>query len=814
MNPQSKQDRVTGPAMEATIGPDIGSAHNNGIKPAAMNRSDETFKPRRVTASVTPGAIAVVGPYEEEHHEEKTVDEEVSSSFLTHQLPGAFAMSNESMPMKSQRYRRGMNAAQSQSRVEDIEPTIASSSVTTASRPGAVAMSNDRLPTKSPYGASPRTRVGMGSSRATLAEQVPLPLTEQDGMMAAKLPGVVATSNEYLPSKSSSTGGPPRTLSSLSSTNVSPAVLTDVDSSSSNNSPTSVMEVAQSPGAAAASAASNDSNGTKSSMYISPRTVRSRVTSLPLETFVPVSPGAAAANNEQLPTKSGPLSSKASVSNLCQSPTKRASTTAPGLDDMESSLIAKGARGVSLRRAMVPGAVNEGSSEPSGKAGRQSIDQASSCQLTNNNHLDDKEENAIVVASMPGAVRHVTSSIKSNGTDEEYYLDNDKEKKFGSLTKAPSTMEVTATAVTVDDLENQVKEKLFAEAVAAEVIGTEQDMSKGDQTKCKFKFLWMVGCLLLIVGAVVAGVVSSKTKSSSSSSVNNNNNNNNNDAVHANATTLSYAPGESPGQMALCDFLVSKSDDHGMSLMEHQSPQYRAFLWLLEDLPEAEQVYPVGAQQQKKVLTRFAMATFYLSLAGLEWNSTDNWMSKAHICSWYPGTSSQCDANQNVVELSLSNNGLRGNVPPEIRYLDHLTTLDLSDNHINGSLPFSWASWGDALTSLDLSQNDLSGMIPGEWGGLVGLATLRLDENRLTGMLPDTAFVQMKALREIHVERNSLTGSVSANVCRVIRNDTAVLYADCQEMQWYEQNMMLPILLFLILLSFHFNFFLFCLCQM
>jgi Leucine-rich repeat (LRR) protein len=53
-----------------------------------------------------------------------------------------------------------------------------------------------------------------------------------------------------------------------------------------------------------------------------------------------------------------------------------------------------------------------------------------------------------------------------------------------------------------------------------------------------------------------------------------------------------------------------------------------------------------------------------------------------------------------------------------------LTTIDLSNNSLSGTLPTSWASL-HTLQWLDLSHNQLEGQLPAEWGnGLQMLSTM------------------------------------------------------------------------------------------
>ncbi|KAJ0967404.1 hypothetical protein J5N97_024321 [Dioscorea zingiberensis] len=69
--------------------------------------------------------------------------------------------------------------------------------------------------------------------------------------------------------------------------------------------------------------------------------------------------------------------------------------------------------------------------------------------------------------------------------------------------------------------------------------------------------------------------------------------------------------------------------------------------------------------------------------------------------------------------------------------LPSLRVLDLSDNHLHGSIPAVMSSLSK-LTSLDLSTNNLTGTIPSELGSLTRLYTLWLDEKKISGSIPSS----------------------------------------------------------------------------
>lgn len=105
------------------------------------------------------------------------------------------------------------------------------------------------------------------------------------------------------------------------------------------------------------------------------------------------------------------------------------------------------------------------------------------------------------------------------------------------------------------------------------------------------------------------------------------------------------------------------------------------------------------------------------------------WLSGTSECDWY---GIFCNRFGQVTQLSLANNGLNGTLVQELKGLEHLTSINLMDNDLHGSLP-SWV--GLNLEHLSLSDNALEGTIPMEWRLLKNLETLDLSHNPVEGFL-------------------------------------------------------------------------------
>ena len=110
---------------------------------------------------------------------------------------------------------------------------------------------------------------------------------------------------------------------------------------------------------------------------------------------------------------------------------------------------------------------------------------------------------------------------------------------------------------------------------------------------------------------------------------------------------------------------------------------------------------------------REALIAFFEATDGpLNWVHFRKWRSDAPIGDWY---GVQTDLNGRVVGLTLQNNRLSGEIPPELGNLSNLRWLHLYSNQLSGDIPSELGNLSN-LESLLLSNNQLSGDIPQELG--------------------------------------------------------------------------------------------------
>ncbi|KAK7363009.1 hypothetical protein VNO77_05137 [Canavalia gladiata] len=150
----------------------------------------------------------------------------------------------------------------------------------------------------------------------------------------------------------------------------------------------------------------------------------------------------------------------------------------------------------------------------------------------------------------------------------------------------------------------------------------------------------------------------------------------------------------------------------------------------------------------------------YLSSSWNFDNQTEGFICRFNgVECWHP------DENR-VLNLKLSNMGLKGEFPRGIRNCSSLTGLDLSINGFTGLIPSDISELLPYATSIDLSSNKFNGEIPPSLANCSFLSILKLDNNILSGQIPQE-FANLNRIKIITFTNNHLAGPVPEFTHRV-----------------------------------------------
>ena len=112
-----------------------------------------------------------------------------------------------------------------------------------------------------------------------------------------------------------------------------------------------------------------------------------------------------------------------------------------------------------------------------------------------------------------------------------------------------------------------------------------------------------------------------------------------------------------------------------------------------------------------------------------------------------------------VLNIRLSEMGLKGKFPRGIENCSSMIGLDLSSNKLSGPIPSDISLKLPFITTLDLSSNSFSGVIPLSLANCTYLNVLKLDNNQLTGSIP-LQIGQLNRMKTFSVSNNRLSGPV------------------------------------------------------
>eukprot|EP00029_Vermamoeba_vermiformis_P005230 TRINITY_DN1754_c0_g4_i3.p1 TRINITY_DN1754_c0_g4~~TRINITY_DN1754_c0_g4_i3.p1 ORF type:complete len:766 (+),score=63.35 TRINITY_DN1754_c0_g4_i3:1-2298(+) len=152
-----------------------------------------------------------------------------------------------------------------------------------------------------------------------------------------------------------------------------------------------------------------------------------------------------------------------------------------------------------------------------------------------------------------------------------------------------------------------------------------------------------------------------------------------------------------------------------------------------------------------------ALRLFYNSTNGPYWDNNTGWVTTDDFCLWYGIT---CQDGI-VTKINLSNNSVQGFIPGNftIPFRETLQELDLSSNHLFGSLPTDFTALR-RVNKINLSDNILSGSLPQITEATFPmLHHLDLSSNHIEGSIP-SIFVSLATLKYLNLSTNMLDGTI------------------------------------------------------
>jgi hypothetical protein len=198
------------------------------------------------------------------------------------------------------------------------------------------------------------------------------------------------------------------------------------------------------------------------------------------------------------------------------------------------------------------------------------------------------------------------------------------------------------------------------------------------------------------------------------------------------------------------------------------SPQWRAVEWLLlsgdESSNTADPIRTPSPATVARLKQRYALAVIYFHFGGKAWNlpAGAGWLSDPgnlngnvmDECDWVAVVCSD-DNDGLVTALELGPEipmRMAGVLPSELGLLTALTTLDLADKDITGTIPLSVYHSLTKLRYLDIGLNRLVNLSPAiaHWSQL---QTLIVASNKLYGTLPTELFT-LTNLQVLYLQNN------------------------------------------------------------
>uniref|UniRef100_A0A7S2U7C5 L domain-like protein n=1 Tax=Attheya septentrionalis TaxID=420275 RepID=A0A7S2U7C5_9STRA len=250
------------------------------------------------------------------------------------------------------------------------------------------------------------------------------------------------------------------------------------------------------------------------------------------------------------------------------------------------------------------------------------------------------------------------------------------------------------------------------------------------------------------------------------------------------------------------EFLSDASS--GKEMAENGTPQNLAANWIaFNDGMMLDVPVSTNTKTGARFLQRYALAVFYFSLSGDDWEIDADFLSSKSECDWnqegmvndrYVNWGVHCRViedkqwsdkhpDEMIQFIWFGDNSLDGTLPDELGLLSELEQIEISDNDVTGIIPdLSYLArltrislinndlkhfphWlgrntrSPDLKVLALSNNNIWGTLPEDMASLTSLESLGLDSNYISGDI--TPIQNLRSLKYLYADQNSFEHELS-----------------------------------------------------
>jgi hypothetical protein len=261
----------------------------------------------------------------------------------------------------------------------------------------------------------------------------------------------------------------------------------------------------------------------------------------------------------------------------------------------------------------------------------------------------------------------------------------DSENYYPNVTADTRIMqEIAQEGIQVDEsgaIQAYVADAVIDEADVVAVIKSDEEIEREERREYFTFFGKAVACIVFLIVIIGVPVTLKVTK-----------------VIPDRVVVITESPTESPSSMpsqspstmpssiGFTEVVEKLLPISGETLMDVVSPQHKAARWIADEDPMQLDINDPGFEQ------RYAMAVFYYSLDGDNWNSKDGWLSGQSECDWEfvtgPGCVDGC-INGKVCALKMDGwlGSQKGTLPEELGVLTEIVYFELQyrENDLTGT---------------------------------------------------------------------------------------------------------------------------------